>query len=171
MPANLTVITNPHPHLRVPARAVDVSYLDTSECSAFLKNLSYTMRTQDGVGLAAIQVDVPLRIICIKNDVVPKDMRAMLGVGRRTDAHLINPVWFPLGADKAWDGEGCLSVPGYYGEVERHRTIRVQALLSDKRQVEFTTHEFFARVIQHEVDHLNGVLFIDKARNVRMAHK
>ena len=166
MPNNLTVITNPNPHLRVPAQTGDVSYLESKEGKQFIKDLAHTMRKQDGVGLAAIQVALPRRIICIHNTAIPKELVQLLELGRRGDLILVNPEWFPLNAKKQWDGEGCLSVPGLYGEVERHTDIQATALNQRGKKLNFQARDFFARVIQHEVDHLNGILFIDKARKM-----
>jgi peptide deformylase len=73
----------------------------------------------------------------------------------------------PLSQKKNKDTEGCLSVPGKYGEVERFTTIQVTALGEQGQKLSFTAQNFFARVIQHEVDHLDGVLFIDKAKKIK----
>ena len=78
----------------------------------------------------------------------------------------MNPVWTKTSIRKDWDTEGCLSVPKTYGKVKRYKHIMVKALDKDGNELNFEAHNFFARVIQHEVDHLDGILFIDKAKDI-----
>jgi len=166
MPTIFNILTHPHKNLRKRAQEVDLGYLKTDECKTFLKNFTHTMRVKDGVGLAAVQVDTPKRIICIIRDVLSKEERAALGLGRHDDLILVNPEWFPLSQKKAWGQEGCLSVPGLWGDVERTADIQVTALNKHGERLAFKATDFFSRVIQHEVDHNNGILFIDKAHNL-----
>jgi peptide deformylase len=157
MPTTLKILTHPNKNLRVRAQEVDQSWLNTMEFKKFARDLSYTMRKQDGVGLAATQVNIQKRIICIKDSAAES----------KKDLIIINPEWFPLNKKTDCGAEGCLSVPGKFGEVERYVEIQVSGIDENANKLNFKASEFFSRVIQHEVDHLNGVLFIDKAKEVQ----
>lgn len=150
-----------HPVLRQRAAAVD------NPCDPALARLVAdmieTMQDAPGVGLAAPQVHVPLRIIVFH---IPS--------GRAEPTHapvpvtvLINPVIEPLGAetDAAW--EACLSVPGLTGRVWRHRRIRYTGLTPDNRAIDRVAEGFHARVVQHECDHLDGVLYPSRVQDGR----
>src|SRR3989339_597061 len=90
---------------------------------------------------------------------------------KKRDLVLVNPAWKKTTTKTAWDMEGCLSVPGIYGEVKRYTEIKVTALSETGAPLQFKANKFFCRIIQHEVDHLNGILFIDKARNLQEIDK
>jgi peptide deformylase len=102
----------------------------------------------EGVGLAAPQVGVLKRFVVIELE----DFREVL----------INPVWEPTTSEKEEDIEGCLSVPGLYGPVERFKAIKVTFTNANGDRKTLNVDGLLARVVQHEVDHLDGVLFIDK---------
>src|SRR5262245_1543181 len=118
----------------------------------FVLDLFDTMRAEDGVGLAAPQVGTSQRLLVLS---VPVKR------GRRVEMTLINP---EVVRAEGWEvgEEGCLSVPGVYDEVKRASSIDVKALDESGRPVEFAADGFLARAIQHEIDHLNGVLFVDR---------
>ncbi len=118
----------------------------------FVLDMFDTMRAEDGVGLAAPQVGASQRLLVLS---VPVKR------GKRVDMTLINP---EVVRAEGWEvgEEGCLSVPGVYDEVKRASSIDVKALDEGGRPVEFAANGFLARAIQHEIDHLNGVLFIDR---------
>jgi peptide deformylase len=122
-----------------------------------------TMYAKDGVGLASVQVGESKQLC-----VIAKNYNTL---NKKQDLCLINPSWTKLSVFKAWDEEGCLSVPGVYGKVKRYTKIKVQALDSNGKLLEFVAEDFFARIIQHEVDHLNGILFIEKAKNLHQIDK
>lgn len=113
-----------------------------------LDDMKETMEEKNGVGLAAPQVAVSKRII-ICND-------------GNTYLELINPVILKKEGE-VLDMEGCLSVPGYFGEVCRASKITVEAMNRNNKKVRFQAQGFLARIIQHEIDHLDGILFIEKA--------
>lgn len=110
-----------------------------------------------GVALAAIQVDKLLRIVVIRNDFDNKDDHSF--------AVFINPVITKYEGDIEEDYEGCLSVPDVYGHVPRYTKIRVKALGLDGKEFRITAEGFLARVFQHEIDHTNGILFIDHIKD------
>ncbi len=116
-----------------------------------LDDMAQTMYNADGVGLAAPQVGISLRII-------------VLDVGDGL-LELINPIIIASeGCEKG--PEGCLSVPGVYGEVDRFTHVTVEALDRSGKKIRITSSELLARALQHEIDHLQGILFIDKAHSI-----
>ena len=112
----------------------------------------------EGIGLAAPQVGKNVCVCIIGKEAVP---------GKKKDMALINPAYTKLNKKKVTDTEGCLSVPGKFGKIARYKDILVTALDENGNKLEFKAHNFFARVIQHEVDHLNGILYIDKAHDIQ----
>ncbi|MGE5560950.1 MAG: methionyl-tRNA formyltransferase [Chloroflexota bacterium] len=123
---------------------------------ALLRDMAETMYAAPGVGLAAPQVGVSKRIVVID-----------VGDGL---VELINPEIVER-EGSAFDWEGCLSVPGYVGEVERAQKVRVKALDRDGRQIWIDGEGYFAVALQHEIDHLDGVIFTDRARTIRETPK
>jgi peptide deformylase len=133
------------PVLRQKARTVAEV---TPETRALIADMIATMHHEIGVGLAAPQVGVPLRLLVMDD-----------GKGRARA--LVNPeITERRGAVVA--EEGCLSIPGIFAEVERSEWIRVEAIDEDGRPLAFECHGFPARVVQHELDHLDGILFVDR---------
>ena len=123
-----------------------------------------TMRACDGAGIAAPQIGVPLRVVIFGVDTNPRYPEAPavpLTV-------LINPVIAPVGEafDEGW--EGCLSVPGMRGLVPRHTRVRYRGHDADGRSIDRTADGFHARVVQHECDHLDGVLYPDRIEKREM---
>jgi peptide deformylase len=126
-----------------------------------IDNMIETMREASGVGLAGPQVDQPLRLTVVET-VPDYDEEGNEIEGSRELFVLVNPeiVWR---SDEMVKGiEGCLSIPGWVGEVSRHKSIRVKAQDRHGKSVRLRLHDWTARIVQHEVDHLDGVLYIDK---------
>lgn len=123
-----------------------------------IEEMLITMKTADGVGLAAPQIGESIRLCVI-------DQRAD-EISLKNDLVLVNPVWKKTSIKKDIMEEGCLSVPKTYGKVKRCAKIKVDALNEKGEKSSFTASGLLARVIQHEVDHLDGVLFIDKAKDI-----
>ncbi len=143
----LTIIGDPV--LRRPAEPVREV---TPEIRRLVEDMFETMHANNGVGLAANQVGVSLRI-------------AVLGIPEKGEKILhmvlVNPEWWnPRG--EATEDEGCLSVPGIYEELKRVHQVDCRALNEKGEKVEFTCEGLFARAVQHEVDHLDGMLFVDR---------
>jgi len=158
----LDIITDPNPILRQANRNLALPELTSSDTKGFIASLTETMYARDGVGISAPQVGKSLMICVIaKNFCDSKDK----------DLVLINPGWEKRSVTKIWGEEGCLSVPDVFGKVKRYKKIKVKALDENGEPLEFDANDFFARIIQHEVDHLNGVLFIDKAKDLYRADK
>ena len=150
-----------HPVLR--RRAEAVADPTAPEVRRLIGDMIETMADADGLGLAAPQVHVPARIVIFH---VPAE------TGEDTedaedaeDAHtrplrvLINPTVEPLGEETALDWEGCLSVPGLRGKVPRYSAVRYRATALDGGALDFTCEGMHARVVQHECDHLDGILY------------
>jgi len=119
---------------------------------AWLDDLVETMHVADGIGIAAPQVG--------------RGIRVFVAVDGHTPHILINPEVRSRSWRRADDEEGCLSVPGKYGTVTRHHAFHVRALNREGKPVDHKAKGFFARVLQHELDHLDGILFIDKAKKI-----
>jgi peptide deformylase len=133
------------PILRQKAQPVEAI---TPEIRQTLTDMLETMYYQVGIGLAAPQVGVSLRIILVDDG--PRGPRALL-----------NPAIVDQRGSVRGE-EGCLSIPGFFGEVERSEWVRVEAMDAEGRPLSFEAKGLQARVIQHELDHLDGVLFIDR---------
>ncbi len=133
------------PVLRKVAEPVEAV---TPEIKKIIDDMVETMWRQVGIGLAAPQVGIPLRILVMDD-------------GKRGARALVNPVITDR-RGTAREEEGCLSLPGIFAEVERSKWIRVSALDGDGQPVSFETQGLEAKVLQHEIDHLDGVLFIDR---------
>ena len=142
----------PNPQLRKKSLAVAISEVKAGKYKRLICDLIETMIASDGIGLASPQVGKLIRIVIINTKSGP--------------LALINPVISARSWRKCFDEEGCLSVPGTYGDVKRNTSLKVKAISADGARIEFRARGLFARVIDHEVDHLNGVLFIDKAKKI-----
>lgn len=145
----LIVLTNPNPLLRKRAREVDVATLERLRNDGFLEKLLKTMVVADGVGIAATQVGVAHRIIVVLDGNTPRIFA--------------NPVITSRSLRSGVGIEGCLSVPGVVGTVRRAKSVVVRALDMDGKPLEKKYKDLVARIFQHEIDHLDGVLFIDRA--------
>lgn len=154
----LKIITEPNDILRKRSLEIDRDFLLNPETQEFIKNMIPTMYSTDGIGLAAPQVGLNIRICVVGKEAVGGN-----------DLVLVNPTWEKTSRRKSVDVEGCLSVPQIYGKVRRWKNIQVDAWDEKGNLLSFSASNFFARVIQHEVDHLEGILFIDKAKGLYRA--
>jgi peptide deformylase len=149
-----------HPSLRTPARAVPAERLADPAGQQLVADLIDTMRDAHGVGLAAPQVGVELQVFVYEVQGSAEAAAVPLRV-------VVNPMLTPLAGELVYDWEGCLSIPGLRGLVPRHPQVRVQGLDRDGAPVDFLANGFEARIVQHEFDHLNGVVFLDRMRDLR----
>jgi peptide deformylase len=147
-----------HPVLRAKARALDRRDIKTAAVQSLIDDLIDTMIEYHGVGLAAPQVHEGVRIFVATLDVDDSDKTSEPVV-------LINPEITPVGNDIVDGWEGCLSIPDIRGRVPRAREIAVRALDRSGDRLELVAQDYSARVIQHETDHLDGVLFFDRMRS------
>lgn len=144
------IIHYPHPTLRRPSKTIARFDADLRKTIHKMFDLMYEAK---GVGLAANQVDLPLRLFVVNLEAEPEKGEEMV---------FINPVLsLPRGGQVEAE-EGCLSLPGVYSEVKRPKQIRVNAFNMAGEEIEADVDGFLARVIQHETDHLDGVMFIDR---------
>ena len=145
------IITAGNPDLK--RKALPVTAFD-KKLKFIISDMKKTLYEANGVGLGAPQIDLNIRVF-VADD------------GESGFEAYVNPVWEPVGNETNVDTEGCLSVPGYVGLVERYTTVRIkyQDVRGKKKQKVATG--LLARCIQHETDHLNGILFIEKATALR----
>lgn len=146
----MRIIQYPHPTLRRPSkplRRVD------DELRAIVRQMFELMYEAKGIGLAANQVDLPYRLFVL--NLKPEDAAAA------DEQVFINPVLSqPKGMTEA--EEGCLSLPGLYAQVKRPESVAINAFDLAGNEIQVTAEGLYARAVQHEIDHLNGVLFIDR---------
>ena len=149
---------------RLLQRAQPVAQFGTPELRQLIEDMFDTMRAADGAGLAAPQIGVPLRVVIFgaadggPNPRYPDEPPVPQTI-------LVNPALQPLGAEMDDGWEGCLSVPGLRGIVPRHRRLRYGGFDPDGRPVEREAEGFHARVVQHECDHFDGVLYPMRIRD------
>jgi peptide deformylase len=148
---------------RLLARSIEVNQFGTPELATLLEDMRDTMRAQNGAGLAAPQIGVGLRVV-------------IFGVARNPrypDAdpvpytELVNPVLTPLGDEIEEGWEGCLSVPGFRGVVPRWARLRYRGFDPQGHRIDREVTDFHARVVQHECDHLDGILYPMRMTDLR----
>jgi peptide deformylase len=159
------IITLPNPHLR--QKSAKVSFV-TPEIQKLADNLtSVALNWEDSrpheisAAIAAVQIDNLHQVIIVRSDFDDKAVRDFVA--------LINPKIIKLEGKITKDYEGCLSVPDVYGLVPRHDKVRIKALDINGNEVRFKADGFLSRILQHEIDHINGVVFIDHIRDVKDA--
>jgi len=153
--AILKVARMGHPVLRAKARALDRTEIRSAAVQKLIDDMLETMAEYHGVGLAAPQIHEGLRIFVAALDAKEDE-------GDDQPLAIINPEITLVGTDIVEDWEGCLSIPDIRGRVPRSREITVRAFDRRGDRIELHAHDFPARVIQHETDHLDGVLFFDR---------
>ncbi len=149
-----------HPILRERARRVEPAEVKSPAFQKLVDDMIETMREYDGIGLAAPQVHEGVRL-------------AVIGIEDGDDSErrirvlpVINPELSPVGLDTAEDWEGCLSVPNLRGRVVRPHRVQLRALDRRGNRIELDLEGYTARVAQHEIDHLDGVLFVDRMKSL-----
>ncbi len=152
----LPIITIPNPILKKKSAEVEAGKISSKEIQELCLNMEKTMKDKKGVGIAAPQVGKNIRLIIINT----KDG----GVA------MLNPKITKKSLTKEWGEEGCFSVPGVFGQVKRHKKIECEYLDKTGEKIKIKAEGLMARVIQHEIDHLDGILFIDKTRVLKNAH-
>jgi len=151
-----------HPVLRGTSRELRADEVGSAEIQRLIDDMVETMHDYDGVGLAAPQVHLGLRLAVI--EVPSYDERAEDAVPLTV---LINPRLTPLGEERELGYEGCLSIPGLRGQLPRFTRLRLEALDREARPFALEASGFFARVIQHECDHLEGQVYLDRMEGLR----
>ncbi|NCO05359.1 MAG: peptide deformylase [Candidatus Magasanikbacteria bacterium] len=164
----LDIITHPNPSiLQQECTPVVSDTLKEVKTQEWFQAMIATMHYSNGIGIAGPQVGVLTQACIIGNEAFTKKISVRKGsISLTEDLVLVNPTWHRLNRRTAWDTEGCLSIPKTFGKVKRSTVIRVECLDRFGNELVFDAHQFFARVIQHEIDHLHGVLFIEKAKDI-----
>jgi len=156
-----SIITLPNPHLREKSKRVHVVTDEVKQLIAAMEQA--TLDWEDhrphelGVALAAVQVDNLLRVLVIRSDFDDRD--------NRTFFPLINPEIVKLEGSISYDHEGCLSVRDIYGLVPRYDRVRVRAMDINGNEIRIKADGFLARVLQHEIDHTQGIVFVDHIKD------
>lgn len=157
----LPIVRLGHPALRTPARPVEPGRIREPEIQQLIDDMVDTMRDARGVGLAAPQIGVGFQVFVYASEGHPE---------RHPDIPLrvvINPMITPHARELVYDWEGCLSIPDLRGMVPRHLAVRIQGMDRDGRPLDYVANDFEARIVQHEYDHLNGIIFLDRMRDLR----
>lgn len=159
------LITLPNSHLRQPSKRVGAITKDLEKSIADMESVvidwENSREHEVGVALAAVQIDVLSRIVIVRNDYNNKEDRSF--------RVFINPSITKFEGQPTEDFEGCLSIKDIYGKVPRYPKVRVKAMDITGKPFRVTLDGFLARVIQHEIDHLNGIVFIDHIKNTKEA--
>lgn len=151
-----------NPVLRKVAEEIPPDQIRSIDIQRLIQDMIETMKEYDGVGLAAVQVHQAKQLAVLEvadNPRYPEKGRVPLSI-------LINPKITPLSEEMEEDWEGCLSVADLRGKVPRYKTIRLQCLDQNGKDLDFIASGFHARVIQHEWDHLQGKVFLDRMRDL-----
>lgn len=155
------IIALPNPHLREKSTRIHVITDDTVKLISHMTEASLDWEDsrphEISAALAAVQVDALERVVIVRSDFDDK--------AQRNFTPLINPEIVKYEGTTVEDYEGCLSVGGFYGKVPRHSKVRVRALDLEGNEIRFKAEGFLARVIQHEIDHTNGIVFIDHIKD------
>jgi len=159
------IITLPNPHLRQKSSRVHVITDDVTQLIKDMTDASLDWENsrphEISAALAAVQVDRLDKVIIVRSDFDNKEVREFVP--------LINPEIVKFEGELVADFEGCLSVNGFYGKVPRYTKVRVKALDENGNEVRFKAEGFLARVIQHEIDHTNGIVFVDHIKDEKEA--
>ena len=177
------IVKEPYPVLREKAREVTIAQIASKKIQDLIESMKRTLKaTTDGVGLAAPQVGEGLRIFIVSDEAEEIDRAEASSREKKDESDskhqrkylmrewnyytFINPRVTAKSRKKLNGSEGCLSVPGVFGNVTRQEKITVEALDEHGKKFIRGSSRFFARVMQHELDHLEGTLFIDKAAHL-----
>lgn len=165
-----------NPLLRAETKAVALSEIKSPDIKKVIEKMSRALRSApDGIGIAAPQIGVSLKIFLAseealkvntaneKTDIESKEKRWQYYV-------FINPKILKYSRKRNVSAEGCLSTPGLYGTVKRSEKVKIEAYNEHGKKFQMGVKGLFSRLLQHEVDHLNGILFIDKAERITSIH-
>ncbi|EKD66915.1 MAG: hypothetical protein ACD_48C00677G0001 [uncultured bacterium] len=153
----------PTPSLHEHSRRLTKEEILSPEIQQLIQDMIPTMYKEQGIGLAAPQVGVNIQLCIIGKEAIPENF---FPTNISKDLVLINPTYTRTGRKVVLETEGCLSVPGKQGKVKRYKQIYVEALDEQGEPIHFEAHGYLAHVAQHETDHLNAILYIDKADTV-----
>jgi peptide deformylase len=148
-----------HPVLRMKASDVEAADIKAGKFRALIDDMIETMHEYEGVGLAGPQVHLPLRIFVFE---VQEKVAKRRGIAKLNAGVFFNAVYEPIGTETITDWEGCLSVPFLGGEVARYKRLRIRGLDHEGNESELEVTDFTARIFQHEIDHTDGHVYLDR---------
>lgn len=155
--AVIPIRTVPDPVLRQKAKRVSPDFIGTKSIRKLINDMIETMHGASGVGLAAPQVGIPLRVVVI-------------GIPEKEVIALINPKMVRRKGERQVE-EGCLSLPGYSGKIKRSESVTVVGQDASGKEIRIKGEELLAQALEHEIDHLNGVLYFDYLESMDQLHK
>ena len=165
----LPIVAYGHPVLRKVAHDIDKDYPGLLK---LIEDMWETLYASSGVGLAAPQVNKNIRLFVVDSEQIFRQIEEDKEKHSYPDSPGIKQVFINAHI-KELDGlewnynEGCLSIPGWIGEVPRHVSVTVKGQTPEGKEVRIKAHDYFARVLQHEIDHLDGILFTDRIVNIK----
>jgi peptide deformylase len=148
-----------HPVLRHKAVAVEVKDIKAGKFRPLIDDMVETMHAYEGVGLAGPQIHLPLRVFVYE---VQEKVAKRRGIQKLKAGALFNATYEPAGGETITDWEGCLSVPFLGGETPRYKKIRLRGIDHDGDPVDLEVEDFAARIFQHEIDHTDGRIYLDR---------
>jgi peptide deformylase len=148
-----------HPVLRMKASEVEPADIKAGKFRALIDDMIETMHEYEGVGLAGPQIHLPLRIFVFE---VQEKVAKRRGIAKLNAGVFFNAVYEPIGMETITDWEGCLSVPFLGGEVARSKRLRIRGLDHEGNDAELEVTDFTARIFQHEIDHTDGHVYLDR---------
>jgi len=148
-----------HPVLRMKASDVEPADIKAGKFRALIDDMIETMHEYEGVGLAGPQIHLPLRIFVFE---VQEKVAKRRGIAKLNAGVFFNAVYEPVGTETITDWEGCLSVPFLGGEVARFKRLRIRGLDHEGNEAELEVTDFTARIFQHEIDHTDGHVYLDR---------
>jgi len=161
----VTIIQNGDNTLREQAEAVPIKDISSEKIQNIISDMKKALSTQrDGVAIAASQIGLPFRIFVVSDSILKEADKSYKSIGK--DLVFINPEIISLSKKKDDVEEGCLSVRWKYGKVKRSIKAKIKAYNEYGESIERGASGLLAQIFQHEIDHLNGILFIDKAYDV-----
>jgi len=153
-----------HPVLRQKASDVELKDIKSGKFKSLIDDMVETMHAYEGVGLAGPQIHLPLRVFVfeVQERVAKRRGVKQVGVGA-----IFNATYEPIGKETITDWEGCLSVPFLGGEVPRYKNVRVRGYDHDGDQLDIELEDFTARIFQHEIDHTDGNVYLDRMPDLK----
>ena len=148
-----------HPVLRQKASDVELKDIKAGKFRTLIEDMVETMHAYEGVGLAGPQVHLPIRVFVFE---VQERVAKRRGVKQVGAGAIFNATYEPVGTDRITDWEGCLSVPFLGGDTPRYRKVRLRGYDHDGDPLELEVEDFTARIFQHEIDHTDGHVYLDR---------
>jgi peptide deformylase len=153
-----------HPVLRQKASDVEIKDIKAGKFRALIDDMIETMHAYEGVGLAGPQVHIPLRIFVFEVQERVAKRRGVKSVGVGV---FFNATYEPIGEERITDWEGCLSVPFLGGETPRYQGVHLRGIDHEGEKADFEVDDFTARIFQHEIDHTDGHVYLDRMPDLK----